>query len=336
LSATISALAVQTTVSASGLGMAMLFASTKAKIALAVGVVLVGGLAVLLWPGRSGSTVTAAVATNINAVPSTSMKIRLTSVPVNDQDQALQFYTQVLGFVKKQDVPMGASRWLTVVPPTEPDGVELLLEPMGFAPARAFQAALFRARIPRTAFQADDVQREYDRMTKLGARFASPPTKYGPTTIAVFEDTCGNRIQLIEQPDKRPSATPGIRLKLISVSVPNQEQALRFYTEVLGFVKKTDEPVDGARWLTVVSPEEPDGAELLLEPLGFASARTYQKALFDAGIPATSFLVADVAKHHDRLVKLSVRFHTKPTQTGPTHIAVLDDTCGNLIQIFQP
>jgi catechol 2,3-dioxygenase-like lactoylglutathione lyase family enzyme len=298
-------------------------------------VVLVGGLAVLLWPGRSGSTVTATVATNINAVQSTSMKIRLASVPVDDQDKALQFYTQMLGFMKKQDFPMGASRWLTVVSPTEPDGLELLLEPMGFAPARAYQAALFRAGIPATAFQTDDVQREYDRMTKLGVKFASRPKKYGPTTLVVFEDTCGNRIQLFDQPGNRPSATPGIRLKLTSVSVPNQEQALKFYTEVLGFVKKTDEPADGARWLTVVSPEEPDGAEVALEPLGFASVRTYQKALFDAGIPLTSFLVADVVKHHDRLVKLGVRFHTKPTQAGRIHIAVLDDTCGNLIQIFQ-
>lgn len=119
--------------------------------------------------------------------------------------------------------------------------------------------------------------------------------------------------------------------------VADQEQALKFYTEILGFVKREDIPVPGGgRWLTVVASDEPDGTELLLEPLGFAPAGTYQRELHDAGIPWTSFLVTDLAKEYERLTKLGVAFSIKPTKTGPTTIAVFDDTCGNLIQLFQP
>ena len=106
--------------------------------------------------------------------------------------------------------------------------------------------------------------------------------------------------------------------------------------EILGFVISKDIPVGGGRWITVVSPDEPEGTELVLEPTGFASARTYQKELHDAGLPWTSFLVADVAKEYERLKKPGVTFSTTPTKAGPTTIAVLDDTCGNLIQLFQP
>jgi predicted enzyme related to lactoylglutathione lyase len=126
------------------------------------------------------------------------MKIILTSVMVDDQEKALKFYTEVLGFVKKNDIPMGEARWLTVVSPEGPDGVELLLEPMGFPPARTYQKALFEAGIPLTSFAVDDIQKEYERMKKSGVAFKSAPTKTGPVTIAVFEDTCGNLIQMAQ------------------------------------------------------------------------------------------------------------------------------------------
>ena len=126
------------------------------------------------------------------------MKIKLTSVMVSDQDKALQFYTEVLGFVKKREIPMGEHKWLTVVSNEERDGVELVLEPMGFAPARVFQKALFEAGIPWTAFHVDDVQKEYERLEKLGVVFSMKPTKMGPVTLAVLDDTCGNNIQLVQ------------------------------------------------------------------------------------------------------------------------------------------
>jgi catechol 2,3-dioxygenase-like lactoylglutathione lyase family enzyme len=126
------------------------------------------------------------------------MKIKLTSVMVDDQDKALKFYTEVLGFVKKHDIPLGEARWLTVVSPEEPGDVELLLEPMGFPPARTFQKALFEAGIPLTSFAVDDIQREYERMKKLGVVFKTAPIQMGPVTIAVFEDTCGNLIQMAQ------------------------------------------------------------------------------------------------------------------------------------------
>jgi catechol 2,3-dioxygenase-like lactoylglutathione lyase family enzyme len=126
------------------------------------------------------------------------MKIKLTSVMVDDQDKALKFYTEVLGFVKKNDIPMGEARWLTVVSPEGPDDVELLLEPMGFPPAKTYQKALFEAGIPSTSFAVEDVQKEYERMQKLGVVFKTAPTKMGPVTIAVFEDTCGNLIQIAQ------------------------------------------------------------------------------------------------------------------------------------------
>jgi catechol 2,3-dioxygenase-like lactoylglutathione lyase family enzyme len=126
------------------------------------------------------------------------MKIILTSVMVDNQEKALKFYTEVLGFVKKNDIPLGEDRWLTVVSPEGPDDVELLLEPMGFPPARTYQKALFEAGIPLTSFAVDDIQKEYERMKKLGVVFKTAPTKMGPVTIAVFEDTCGNLIQMAQ------------------------------------------------------------------------------------------------------------------------------------------
>ncbi len=117
---------------------------------------------------------------------------------VSDQEIALKFYTEVLGFVKKTEIPLGEHKWLTVVSGEEPDGVELLLEPMGFEPAKAFQKALFEAGIPFTAFNVEDIQKEYDRLVKAGVIFSMKPTKMGPATLAVFDDTCGNNIQIVQ------------------------------------------------------------------------------------------------------------------------------------------
>ena len=126
------------------------------------------------------------------------MKIKVTSLMVDDQEKALKFYTEKLGFVKKTDIPLGEHKWLTVVSAEEPDGIELLLEPMGFAPAKVFQKALKDAGIPLTMFNVDDIQREYERLEKLGVKFSMKPTQMGPATIAVFDDTCGNNIQLVQ------------------------------------------------------------------------------------------------------------------------------------------
>ncbi|MBO7940148.1 VOC family protein [Streptomyces antibioticus] len=126
-----------------------------------------------------------------------------------------------------------------------------------------------------------------------------------------------------------------MRIHLSSVFVDDQEKALRFYTDVLGFVKKHDVPLGVDRWLTVVSPEDPDGTELLLEPAGHPAVRPYTTALVADGIPATSFAVDDVPAEFDRLRGLGVRFTQEPVEAGPVTTAVLDDTCGNLIQIVQ-
>ena len=127
------------------------------------------------------------------------MRIKLSSVMVDDQTKALTFYTKLLGFRKKQDVPIGGARWLTVVSPDDIDGVELLLEPMGFDFARTYQKALFDAGVPITAFQVDHIQSEYERLKREGVTFRAAPQKMeaGPTT-AVFEDTCGNLIQIFQ------------------------------------------------------------------------------------------------------------------------------------------
>ena len=126
-----------------------------------------------------------------------------------------------------------------------------------------------------------------------------------------------------------------MKIKLTSVFVDDQEKALRFYTDVLGFVNKRDIPVGAARWLTVVSPEEPDGTELLLEPSDNPAAKTFKKAIFEQGIPAAAFAVDDIRKEYERLSKVGVSFTVKPTNAGPAIVAVFDDTCGSLIQIYQ-
>lgn len=124
------------------------------------------------------------------------MKITLTSVFVADQEKALRFYTDVLGFVAKNDVPMGEHRWLTVVSPDQPDGVELVLEPDEHPAARAYKQGLVADGIPYNSFTVTDVQAEYDRLTALGVRFTQPPTQMGPVTTAVLDDTCGNLLQI--------------------------------------------------------------------------------------------------------------------------------------------
>src|SRR6267154_481372 len=120
------------------------------------------------------------------------MKIHLTSVMVDDQDKALKFYTEVLGFIKKTEVPIGEFKWLTVVSPEGAQDVELLSEPMGFPPSKVHQKQLFDAGIPAASFAVDDIQKEFERMENLGVTFKTKPTKMGPVTIAVFEDSCGN------------------------------------------------------------------------------------------------------------------------------------------------
>ena len=126
------------------------------------------------------------------------MQINLCSILVHDQAKALAFYTGVLGFVKKEDIPMGDFRWLTVISPEGADGVELVLEPMAFPPARTFQKALFDAGIPFTAFISRDVLNEYRRLTERGVTFRGEPQKMGPITTVLFEDTCGNLINLVQ------------------------------------------------------------------------------------------------------------------------------------------
>jgi catechol 2,3-dioxygenase-like lactoylglutathione lyase family enzyme len=126
------------------------------------------------------------------------MRIKLLSVLVDDQDKALKFYTEKLGFIKKTDMPLGEHKWLTVVSPEEQDGTEIVLEPMGFQPAQVYQKALFEAGIPYTAFHVDDVQKEYERLLSLGVSFSIPPTPMGMVTLAVFDDTCGNNIQIVQ------------------------------------------------------------------------------------------------------------------------------------------
>lgn len=128
------------------------------------------------------------------------MRIKLNSVLVDDQDKALSFYTDVLGFSKKVDLPMGEFRWLTVVAPEEPDGTELVLEPNAFPASATYQRALYDAGIPLTSLEVDDVQQEYERLKAADVVFTTPPTPAGHTTIAVFADTCGNYIQIHQAP----------------------------------------------------------------------------------------------------------------------------------------
>jgi catechol 2,3-dioxygenase-like lactoylglutathione lyase family enzyme len=127
------------------------------------------------------------------------VKIVVTSVLVDDQEKALRFYTDVLGFEKKEDIPMGEHRWLTVVSPQDRDGTELLLEPDGHPAAKPFKTALAEDGIPYTSFGVDDLQAEFERMRDLGVQFTQQPLAMGPVTTAVFDDTCGNLIQIAQR-----------------------------------------------------------------------------------------------------------------------------------------
>ena len=128
------------------------------------------------------------------------MRIYVTSVLVDDQRKALDFYTNVLGFQMKRDIPLGNASWLTVVSPDQPDGTELLLEPSDHPVAKPFKEGLVADGIPLTSFAVDDVQAEFDRLRSNGVRFTQEPTEMGGVTTAVFDDTCGNLIQIVRLP----------------------------------------------------------------------------------------------------------------------------------------
>ncbi len=127
-----------------------------------------------------------------------------------------------------------------------------------------------------------------------------------------------------------------MKIKLNSIMVEDQDRALKFYTEVLGFKKKHDVPVGEYRWITVVSPEGPDDVELVLEPNANPAAKTFQQAMFAQGIPLTAFEVTDLRAEFARLKERQVAFTQEPTPMGPVMVAVFSDTCGNLIQLYQP
>jgi catechol 2,3-dioxygenase-like lactoylglutathione lyase family enzyme len=127
-----------------------------------------------------------------------------------------------------------------------------------------------------------------------------------------------------------------MQVKFVSMLVDDQPKALAFYTEVLGFRKQSDIPMGEYRWLTVVSPDGVDGAEVVLEPMAFPPAKAWQKALFDAGIPATAFISKDVDAEHKRLAARGVKFRGEPKQMGPIKAVLFEDTCGNLINLVQP
>ena len=130
------------------------------------------------------------------------MKVKIVSIPVRDQQKALDFYTDVLGFIKKVDIPLGkGNRWLTVVSQYDQDGPELLLEPapLHFEPSKIYQDELMQAGIPWTQFYVDNLQEEFERLTKLGVEFSMQPTEMGTVIVAIFNDTCGNNIQLVEE-----------------------------------------------------------------------------------------------------------------------------------------
>lgn len=127
-----------------------------------------------------------------------------------------------------------------------------------------------------------------------------------------------------------------MKIDLTSIFVDDQEKALQFYTEILGFVKKADFPVGEYKWLTVVSPEDLDGVELVLEPSDYPATRTFKQAIYEQGIPFMSFGVKEIQAEFERLKKLGINFTMEPTNVGPAILAVFDDTCGNLIQLHQP
>ena len=127
-----------------------------------------------------------------------------------------------------------------------------------------------------------------------------------------------------------------MKIKFVSIMVDDQERALRFYTDVLGFTKAEDVPIGEYRWLTVTSPDGVEGVELVLEPLAFPPAREYQRALYDAGVPATAFVTSDIRGEVERLSAAGVEFRGEPVGMGSVTAVLFDDTCGNLINLVQP
>ncbi|WP_145027254.1 MULTISPECIES: VOC family protein [unclassified Paenibacillus] len=127
------------------------------------------------------------------------MKIVVTSIFVSDQDRALQFYSEKLGFVKKEDVPVGEYRWITLVSPDDQNGTELLLEPNDHPAAKEYQTKIFADGIPAAMFGVEDIHKEYKRLLEKGVKFTMEPTQMGDLTIAVFDDTCGNLIQIVQK-----------------------------------------------------------------------------------------------------------------------------------------
>jgi catechol 2,3-dioxygenase-like lactoylglutathione lyase family enzyme len=127
------------------------------------------------------------------------MRIHLSSIPVDDQDKALRFYTEVLGFRKKTEIPLGEHRWLTVVSPEDPEGTQLVLEPDSHPAVKPFKAALVTDGIPFTSFAVNDITAEFERLRELGVRFTQEPVDMGPVSTAVFDDTCGNLIQIAQR-----------------------------------------------------------------------------------------------------------------------------------------
>lgn len=126
------------------------------------------------------------------------IRVRLTSIMVNDQNRARKFYTETLGFLIKRDIPMGLANWLTIVSPAEPEGTEIVLEPTLHSASRLYQEALYSEGTPLTALAVDNIDEEYSRLTKLGVIFQGAPKQMGPTTVAIFDDTCGNYVQLFQ------------------------------------------------------------------------------------------------------------------------------------------
>src|SRR5262245_59570639 len=202
---------------------------TRPALALVACLAFFGLAAAVFWQPRPAAQRTPPNPTG------TTMQISIASVMVDDQEKARRFYTDVLGLVTKIDVPAGGARWLTVVSPDEPDGTEMLLEPMGFPAAGTYQKALFDAGIPWTSFAVGDLQREYARMKQLGASFKVEPTaalrgqQWGGSTIAVFDDTSGNLIRLFQPPAAGGTPAPfRVKIKFNKVLVKDQERALRF------------------------------------------------------------------------------------------------------------
>jgi len=176
----------------------MLHWSFGLELALVAGAVVAWRLKGRLLLGRGGTALPAHPETRRAPLKGTSMQIKFSSVMVQDQAHALRFYTEVLGFEKVSDIPMGEHRWLTVRSPDGIEGVELVLEPMAFAPARTYQQALFDAGIPALAFITQDITAEVQRLQAGGVRLRGEPVRMGPVTVVMFEDTCGNLVNLVQ------------------------------------------------------------------------------------------------------------------------------------------